>query len=156
MSDFSQLKTLAQMLKPLGEMIPLIEKAESCEQAVRVSEAKLHKIRKECEDSAKRLEESNRLVELRKQEAADLTTTARVNYDQTVAEADKEAREIVSEAKGILDRAKENASKMIVEAQERVRTIDATIASKLKEAERLDGKIEKLKADLRKLLASAE
>lgn len=156
MSDLAKLKTLAQMLKPLGDMIPLIEKAESCEQAVRDATTKRDRLLAECKKAETHLAECEAMSALHKQEALDLARTAKTNYDLTVDEADKEAKKIVGEASDILTKAKEQAERLVADARSRATNIDSTISEKTKELEKLEGKIAKSKEGLRKLLASAD
>jgi hypothetical protein len=156
MSDLSQLKTLANMLRPLGEMISLVEKAESAEQAVRSAKVALAKIDQERITTASK-------VDTLESKALEVEAAIAVREKETAAKCEI----MLAEAKTKIDadltklsdftasqRAK--ADEMILAAQARVKTIDASIAEKIKEESRLEGKIEKLKADLRRLLASAE
>ncbi len=156
MTDFAKLKTLAGLLKPLGEMIPLIEKAESVEQALRTTMAKLDKTNAAVAKAEVHLAEVEELARLCKQETEDLDRNAKAAYTLTVERAAAEARDMSKEANEILSNAKSEADKIVADAFHKAKTIDSTIAEKSKECDRLTSRIDKLKGDLRKLLASAD
>ena len=156
MSDLSQLKTLANMLRPLGEMISLVEKAESAEQAVRSAQVTLEKI------------ERNRISSLKVAADAEAKLTSTLDKISSAEKASAEkCAKMVEEGEALLNEEKakfsaeveakrREAAELVLAANNRVKTIDSTIQEKIKEVDRLEGKISKLKTDLRRLLASAE
>ena len=156
MSDLSQLKTLANMLRPLGEMISLVEKAESAEQAVRSAKAQLAKMDAEREKIQSDIAESVAKFERVNREADERERLAAKACETMLAESKAKVDAEVARLSEFATAQRVKADDIVSTATNRAKTIDASIAEKLKEEARLEGKIAKLKTDLRRLLASAE
>lgn len=156
MTDISQLKMLANMLRPLAEIIPVLERVEASDQSIRSAEARLAVLSKEAAAAAAEITVSRK-------KAADILAEANRKRDKIEVDVrqlmdETEARCSARRAKSDEDvaLAKKTVVVLVEEAKAKVAAIEKSVADKQEECAKLDKKIATMRDKIRKLIDSAD
>jgi chromosome segregation ATPase len=156
MVDTARLKNLVEILRPLTELVPVLERVENAEQSIRSAEAQAAKIKEKSDAILARADRLDAELIARNASIAKREEAAEKACEDLKAIAAKEVAAIKQEAEEYDDRLRKSADVLLANAEAEAKSIGLRIADKRKEADALDARIAKAKEQLKRMLGAAE